>query len=98
MCVSCCTAGQRHGKSEPLYVCVRLRVVCVCVRACIVRFPRCRLDKQQCVFVRVYLCVCGSITNGVDDEPEDEALSNLLPSIKQQADSITIQWLWKGGA
>lgn len=51
------------------------------------------------------VCVCtrggerqsGSITNGADDEPEDEASYNRLLSIKQQADSITIDSLGRGG-
>lgn len=37
------------------------------------------------------------ITNGADDEPEDEAPYNRLLSIKQQADSITIDSLGRGG-
>lgn len=37
--------------------------------------------------------VCGSITNGADDE----ASRNRLPSVKQQADSITIHSRGRGG-
>lgn len=37
--------------------------------------------------------MCESITNGADEEPEDDASSNLLLSIKQHVDSIIIRSL-----
>lgn len=53
------------------------------------------MDKQQRALV--FVSECGSITNGADYEPEDVALCNCLPFIKQQADSITIKNPGGGG-